>query len=326
MKKSLLRKNKGVCCVCKEPGLAVQYHHIDGNRSNTVEENLAVLCVRDHDKEQRPHRYSKPHWTNLSEYKIKRYKKSWEAFIEEASKSDTNVLCFAFLYGEGEIIQALRLRFQWGDQVMWDKIFQATDFPLHSYAKQIEDTISWLGEHIQIVALPEPLPVKFCKKCESIGERSRLEPKLYQSITRKYTSTTWNTDSRVSVYVDPHRPLLAFTVDLKGEFIHGVFIYKQGKSITTFCSESSCGCSNSSYGPEFSTEKLEEFVEFTLKCLLAKWEPAKCITYTLKDTNRVLLDDFSLHAAWYEENDTCLSDLLQSSTNTLIQIGKENTN
>ena len=53
----LLAKNGRMCCVCKASGVGVQFHHIDGDHSNTVDENLAVLCVADHDAHHRPNQY-----------------------------------------------------------------------------------------------------------------------------------------------------------------------------------------------------------------------------------------------------------------------------
>lgn len=40
------------CCVCNIPGKAVQIHHIDDDRSNDNYDNLAVLCLQDHDDTQ----------------------------------------------------------------------------------------------------------------------------------------------------------------------------------------------------------------------------------------------------------------------------------
>ncbi len=45
----LLRKNARACCVCKARNVGLNFHHIDGDSSNTTEASLAVLCVRDHD-------------------------------------------------------------------------------------------------------------------------------------------------------------------------------------------------------------------------------------------------------------------------------------
>jgi len=40
------------CCVCRERGKAVQLHHIDEDPSNSVAENLAVLCLECHNQTQ----------------------------------------------------------------------------------------------------------------------------------------------------------------------------------------------------------------------------------------------------------------------------------
>ena len=38
-----------ICCVCNEPGKAVQIHHIDEDPSNHDQDNLAVLCLQHHE-------------------------------------------------------------------------------------------------------------------------------------------------------------------------------------------------------------------------------------------------------------------------------------
>ncbi len=40
------------CCVCRAPGLAVQIHHLDEDPTNHDPDNLAVLCLQDHDLTQ----------------------------------------------------------------------------------------------------------------------------------------------------------------------------------------------------------------------------------------------------------------------------------
>jgi hypothetical protein len=316
MKEKLLRKNKGVCCVCKERGLGLQFHHIDGNPSNTVEENLAVLCAEAHDKHHRPHRYSHTRHPDLSPDQIKHYKESWEDFVEEASKPNTEVLGFVILYGEGETVSHLRLTFQWGDQVMWERMIHDTDFPSYVWKDEVYKSRDWLGEHIWINIVPELLPIKFCEICASNGKYdSRRDPKLYGSVTKKYTDAAWDTDSCVSLYIDPYRPFLSFGVLLRGEPIHSVYIYKQGKSVSTFCSEPSCECHSSSDEKKLSPENLEEQVKYVLNTLLVKWEPARYNLFTLKDNAPVLLDGITLHDAWYEDNEFNLSDLVESIMN-----------
>lgn len=48
----LLYVHDRTCCVCNQPGLPVQIHHIDENPSNNDADNLAVLCLHDHEQTQ----------------------------------------------------------------------------------------------------------------------------------------------------------------------------------------------------------------------------------------------------------------------------------
>ncbi len=89
----LLKKNAGVCCVCKQWGLGVHLHHIDGDSSNTGDDNLAVLCVKDHDVYHRPIAYTSPNHLELGAQRIKGFKESWEAFVAEAAKPNPAILC-----------------------------------------------------------------------------------------------------------------------------------------------------------------------------------------------------------------------------------------
>jgi len=40
------------CCVCRQPGLTVQIHHVDDDPTNHDPDNLAVLCLEDHNRTQ----------------------------------------------------------------------------------------------------------------------------------------------------------------------------------------------------------------------------------------------------------------------------------
>jgi 5-methylcytosine-specific restriction endonuclease McrA len=46
----VLYQHDRVCCVCNEPGKAVQIHHIDKDPNNHAPENLAALCLQHHDE------------------------------------------------------------------------------------------------------------------------------------------------------------------------------------------------------------------------------------------------------------------------------------
>src|SRR5665213_3053889 len=98
--------NADVCCVCRERGKGVQLHHIDGNSSNTVDENLAVLCCSDHDAHHRPTCYSLAHGGELTKERILNAKIGWEHFIEEARQDNPNILASLTIYGSEDKLHA----------------------------------------------------------------------------------------------------------------------------------------------------------------------------------------------------------------------------
>jgi hypothetical protein len=48
----VLFQHDHTCCVCNQPGKAVQIHHVDDDHTNNDPKNLAVLCLADHDLTQ----------------------------------------------------------------------------------------------------------------------------------------------------------------------------------------------------------------------------------------------------------------------------------
>ena len=61
------------CCICRERGKPFQIHHIDGNPSNNEFENLAVLCLEDHDRTQSKGGFGR----KLDSYEIIKYRNDW---------------------------------------------------------------------------------------------------------------------------------------------------------------------------------------------------------------------------------------------------------
>jgi hypothetical protein len=47
--KELIAESRGACAWCQQAAPRVQFHHIDGNRTRTVMDNLISLCGRCHD-------------------------------------------------------------------------------------------------------------------------------------------------------------------------------------------------------------------------------------------------------------------------------------
>lgn len=132
-KERILKKNAGVCCVCKQRWLGVNFHHIDGDNSNTIDENLAVLCLKDHDAHHRPGAYLGFNHLELKAEQIKEFKNSWENFVAEASKSDPEIFAVINVYGSEINIHSIRLIFQWSDgRIVFERIYHLMDGPIES--------------------------------------------------------------------------------------------------------------------------------------------------------------------------------------------------
>ena len=67
------------CCICREPGKAVQVHHIDDNPTNHSIENLAVLCLEDHERTQVRGGFGK----KLLSAEVERYRGDWVKRVAE---------------------------------------------------------------------------------------------------------------------------------------------------------------------------------------------------------------------------------------------------
>jgi hypothetical protein len=82
----VLFEHDRTCCVCNQPGLAIQIHHIDENPSNNDPANLAVLCLQHHEETQVRGGFGK----KLKAVDVQLYRREWLARVvrrrEEADK------------------------------------------------------------------------------------------------------------------------------------------------------------------------------------------------------------------------------------------------
>ena len=73
------------CCVCNERGKPVQIHHIDENPSNNDPDNLAALCLDDHDRTQQKGGFGR----KRSAAEVRRYRDNWvKRVIERRIRAD----------------------------------------------------------------------------------------------------------------------------------------------------------------------------------------------------------------------------------------------
>lgn len=96
LEKRVLVKNRHCCCICQKDGYGkeVWIHHIDGNNSNNVLGNLAVLCVSPHASQADAGLVSGKVGSGkkLSPDEVREFKKIWERKIDEENKIKKQVL------------------------------------------------------------------------------------------------------------------------------------------------------------------------------------------------------------------------------------------
>jgi hypothetical protein len=76
--------NRHTCCICHDEYKDVEIHHIDGDNSNNLISNLAVVCSQHHSDVESDHGLGR----SYSEEEIKKYKADWEEYCKTANKED----------------------------------------------------------------------------------------------------------------------------------------------------------------------------------------------------------------------------------------------
>ncbi|MCK4521281.1 MAG: HNH endonuclease [Nanoarchaeota archaeon] len=205
--KELLRRNAGVCCICRERGLGINFHHIDGNPSNDKLENIAVLCLREHDQHHRPQKYTIPNHLELGAKEIKKKKEEWERFVKEASKKNTKVLAVLNVFGNYENIHSMKLLFQWENKIIIERVYHLLSGPVENWIDRAFDERSWLGKNIQLVLIDEPLSVEHCPCCQN-SYSTTINPNR----AKKLTASDWKERSICSIYINPKQASLVLVI------------------------------------------------------------------------------------------------------------------
>jgi len=205
-KQRLLEANAFRCCVCKRSSIGFNFHHIDGDSSNTVDQNLAVLCVEDHDKDHRPIEYEgRANHVELDAKEILRLKNSWEAFVAEAKKPDPKVLATLSCYGTEDLIHSLQLVMQWPDErIEYTRSFHLLDGDLYWLMDEAFKELESIGPRAKMAVINQPLPVEHCPCC-GVGLSRTIRP----AVVTRLTDQAWTTDSSCCVYINPNQASLA---------------------------------------------------------------------------------------------------------------------
>lgn len=211
---NLYEANAYSCCVCKRTNIGLHLHHIDGNNSNTVEDNLAVLCVSDHDVHHRPQRY--PNHLELDAETIKQYKCEWEQFVLEAKKDNPKILATINVFGTEENVVGFKLIFQnTSMNIIFERQYQLLDRPIDESIDIAINEVLRLGKNIKVVLVNEPLGIEYCEK-----DSNSLANILDENISIMLTSEDWIDKVIAALYLNPRQASLALTIFYDDELMH----------------------------------------------------------------------------------------------------------
>jgi hypothetical protein len=213
----LLTANANRCCVCKRSGVGLHLHHINGNPSDTVDHNLAVLRVEDHDRHHRPAAYqSQVRHLELSAEGIRSYKTSWENFVSACQRPGSPVLATGTMFGTEDTIHSARVVYQWRDETTEHKrSFHLLDGGYEQWADELIREVTTIGPHLGIAMVKEPQSVEHCPCCGTGFSRT-----LKAALVVKLTDPRWATPSVMSIYINPERPSLAIALGLGEEHLY----------------------------------------------------------------------------------------------------------
>lgn len=292
-RENLLNRNLHRCCVCKRDGVGLHLHHIDGDNSNTVEENIAVLCVEDHDSHHRPDKYAKSKHLELSEEKLREYKLSWESFVQDAQSDSPTVIATMNFFGSEEQVHAARLIFQWPNQkIEFEKTYHLLEGNVESWIDRMILEADTIGKNVKLGVIEGFLPIEYCG-CGG-GAYSHV---VNEAIVIKVNSDNWGDESIMSVYINPEYPRITMHLSLLGKELLSASIHLCKGTHLHLRSDYHEERIKLKKRPSVRTQATEMFKDF-----LSEWEPAHLFAGTGDSENPELIDYFLLPACWEKRN------------------------
>lgn len=286
----LLGANAHRCCVCKRRGVGFNLHHIDGNNANTVDPNLAVLCVEDHDRHHRPGKYApKTKHTELSASELLGFKTDWENFIADARCLQPKVVATLSAYGTIELIHSLQLVMQWPDErIAMKQSYHLLDGNLDRLTDEVVADIASISPNVKTALINEPLAVEHCPCCRS-GYSQTLKP----AIVARLTDPGWTTESTARIYINPSQPSLAVLISFRDEQIVQGHLHLCQSHYLHYHSE---GIDDRV--PIDRKVSVRTQASQIIKTVLQQWEPARVFIATGDPTKPQIIDNLTLPKCW----------------------------
>jgi len=286
----LFEANAYRCCVCKRSGVGLHLHHIDGDNSNTVDENLGVLCVEDHDRHHRPGAYRPTvNHLDLGAAQILQHKKSWEAFVAEARQTSPKVLATLSCYGTHDVIHSLQLVLQWPDErIEYKRSFHLLDATFDKLTDAVFEELQSIGPNVKLAVIDAPLPVDHCPCCGT-GYSRTMKP----AVVTRLTDPTWSTDSACSIYINPDQASLAMTFALRDQQLFSASLHLCKGQFLHYMSDGIDETLRVQRKPSVRTQATR-----LIEKVLDDWKPARILIGTGDHDAPTLIDDLRLPSHW----------------------------
>jgi hypothetical protein len=266
----------------------LELHHIDGDSSNTVDANLAVLCVSDHDAHHRPGRYSTRH-TELDATAIASHKHDWEAFVAEAAAEQPRLVATVCMFGTLDTIHSVKSVHQWTDgRIVFERLYHLHLGTPREWAKDIVEEVLRIGKNIPIVFIEQP---------QDITQRPCCHKSLSAVIDRGYTlrlaAADWDINSSAWIYINPDQPSLALIFALSYREIFTAHLHLCGGRYLHFSSDEYTERILIQPSPSVRTQATR-----VIQKLLHEWRPARTLIGTGDRKQPSIVDDFDLPRCW----------------------------
>lgn len=289
IKEEIVRRNKGVCCVCRERGKGYNLHHIDENPSNNSLDNIALLCVKDHDLHHRYNEYDNINHSELTRSQIILYKKAWEWFVEEAQKENPELIAVINAYGTKEQIHSMRFFIQDLNQNIFFKRLNHIHTPPESWIDQALDDLMFFGKNIPLSVIDKPLDIEYCP----CGCNSSLASVLDSNVALKYTAKDWNENSIASIYINPRVPRITILLFYKDEVIFIGVLKKENETAMVF--------ESTNYFERIWIDvnhSLQNQVEQVVEKIVSAWNPKLVFIGTGDEESPDLIENLYLPKTW----------------------------
>jgi hypothetical protein len=293
IQRSIQTKNLGVCCVCKERGIGTNLHHIDGNPTNNIEDNIAVLCLKEHDQHHRPNAYDKTKHLELGADKILEFKREWEQTVVECKTDNPKILATLNIFGTEERVDSVRLVFQnINSKIIYQRDFYLLIGPPDQWIDNILEEVCWLSKKIKLSVINKPLEFEYCG-CGS----GALSTTIDRNAAIYVTANDWKEKSIVSIYINPTFPSIAFTLFYGNELLYTANLHKCTDGYFHFITDKFEERTPIKKKPSISTQARE-----IVQRVADTWTPGRIFIGTGNPDDPTITNEFNLPDIWEKKN------------------------